>query len=140
MKQFSLAGVLLAVGAASLFSACGGGEESIPGNGSDIKDPVALCKAIAAKECSRIYECFSPELLKLGGAPATEAECVTQGEELLGCPTATADKVCKGDKSWPLETGNKCIPQAEAATCDQIKTNLTNISAYAPACGQCFPF
>lgn len=125
------------VGSAFLASACGS-DDSSPST-SSISDPVALCKAVTAEECKRIYECFKPELRALAQLPATEAECVTQGEAMLGCSTATADKVCAGPAMESLAQGNGCIVQAKAATCAQITNAGANIAAYAPACGQCVP-
>lgn len=122
-----------------LFSACGGGDGGGPTSVSNIMEPVTLCNEVVKTECKRIYECTTPAARQLAGLPATEADCVSQLTVYLKCSEATADKVCTGDKAYTLKQGNSCIDQANLASCDQINNNGTNISAYAPACGQCAP-
>lgn len=138
MKEVSRLLWLVGTCSLTLLSACGGDDDG-PTSVSNITDPVTLCNEVVKTECKRIYECTTPAARQLAGLPATEADCVSQLTPYLKCSEATADKVCTGDKAYTVKQGNSCIDQANLASCDQINNNGTNISAYAPACGQCAP-
>lgn len=123
-----------------LFAACGSDDETGPAQVSNIMDPVALCNEMTKLECHKIYSCTTKQLRDLAMLPATEADCVSQLAQVVQCSQATPTQVCAGPSSYTLKQGNTCIDQVNAATCDHVNENGTNVQNYVPACGNCVPF
>lgn len=123
-----------------LFAACGGDDSSGPSNVSNIMDPVTLCDEMARHECQKIYACANETLRDLAMLPKTEAECVSQLQQTMNCPGATANRVCSVADSYTLKQANTCIDQVNSASCEDVRNYNVAVEKYVPACGDCVPF
>jgi hypothetical protein len=64
------------------------------------------------------------------GLPASVSACKSQLREESGCDVATVEDACDGNETFHADQAEKCIGQAESASCNQIESG----DNFAPAC------
>jgi hypothetical protein len=109
----------------------------------EAKTPTELCQEVAKTECHRIFACTTEAERTAKGLPPgfNELACVAAlaSTTQLACDTATAERICAGTQTYTATQAEACMSEANAASCDAIKTNFPSVTQYAPACSQCVP-
>jgi hypothetical protein len=124
---------ILSFTAALVVAACGGGDESKP------ETPTDVCDRVATAECNKLYACTTEAIRQQFGLVGPPANCIIGLAAQVQCQNATAQKICAGANPYTAAQAEACIAEANAATCDKVIANTTNVTAYAPSCGQCVP-
>jgi hypothetical protein len=98
--------------------------------------PRAACEDLTVSLCTQLYTCLSPAELAVAGYPASEAACVTQYQQVLGCAAQTLDNACVGNETYHADKAARCTDQVEGLECTQLRDPNFELETGAPACGQ----
>lgn len=110
------------------FAACGSDSSS--------SSPREACEDLTVSLCTQLYTCLSPAELQAAGYPSSEAACVTQMQQGLGCAAQTLDNACMGNESYHADKAARCTDQVVGLECTQLRDPDFDLEKGAPACGQ----
>ena len=105
--------------------ACGGSGDSLS-QSIDTSNPADFCRAAAAEQCARMYECLSDSEKRALDLPDTEEECARDIES--ACEDGAAD--CGSSYSFAPAAAAMCLDQMETAVCNDAAEPWLD----APAC------
>ena len=110
------------------------GLSAIGCGGSDALSPRELCEQLSSAQCERIYACYTAAEIQAGGAPATEAACVTQLQAERGCSQETLSNVCTGNEKYHGDQASLCVDQTMGLPCSQVRDPNFDPATATPAC------
>jgi hypothetical protein len=116
--------LVLGLFAATLVTACGGGERSA----------AEFCVEFATKRCDRLQECLGPQGLEQNGLPLTKEECVAQVRQLLHCDGLTDEEACPSGGIFDSEQAGDCVSQVDSASCSAFADVTFGVEACRHVC------
>ena len=107
-------------------AACGGDDDSTA-------DPAAACEQYADVLCAKLFECTTEaEREAIPNFPATEAACVSEQKEELGCAEQTLENVCDSNETYDPAAAAECLDQLDALECGNVRDGVDEDEI--PAC------
>lgn len=132
MKISVLTKSLFAMGLLTLplITGCSGSDDDDGGSGG-ASTPVEGCQSLYDVLCESIFGCFSSDELNSDVVGLNEADCKTK----LTTNECTDIKTrCDSGKAYQPATGQQCIDQTSALSCEQLDSILSGNSDGPSAC------
>lgn len=94
--------------------------------------PLEACRATAAINCTRAYECLDAPERELLGFPARPEDCLAELER--ACGEEPEEEFCADGETYSPESAGACMAEMRAASCERIAEE--SAETWAPSCAE----